>query len=135
MVGQIERDMQDQNLDAAVHQIHRLGGASVRFVMLYGSQAEEREMPISDIDIAVYYRASAEERFRFRMNVAGSLSSHYDIHIFQDLPLHLRKDVISHGEILYQKDYVETFNIFLQTIREYEDFKPRLDIYYEGLRR
>ncbi len=38
-------------------------------------------------------------------------------------------------DVLYQKDYVETFNIFLQTIREYEDFKPRLGIYYEGLRR
>ena len=134
MVGQIGRDMQGQNLDDVVDRIRHLGGANIRFVMLYGSHAEEREMPISDIDIAVYYWASAEGRFQFRMNIAGSLSSRYDVHIFQDLPLHVRKDVISHGEILYQKDYVETFNIFLQTIREYEDFKPRLDIYYEGLR-
>lgn len=63
------------------------------------------------------------------------LDAAYDIHIFQDLPLHVRKDVTSHGVVLYHKDYVETFNVFLRTIREYEDFKPRLDLCHEGLRR
>jgi predicted nucleotidyltransferase len=126
--------MHRQDLDAVVDHICRIGGDGVRFVILYGSRVEERQTPLSDIDIAVYYHAPAEERFQFRMKASGSLGDAYDIHVFQDLPLHVRKDIISHGDVLYQKDYVETFNIFLQTIREYEDFKPRLDIYYEGLR-
>jgi hypothetical protein len=67
------------------------------------------------------------------MKVLGRCSNIFDIQSFQDLPLYIQKDIISNGRILYYRDYLETFNVFMKTIREFGDFKPRLDIYYTGL--
>ena len=62
-----------------------------------------------------------------------SVSNEFDIHIFQDLPLYVQKDIISTGKMIYSVDYRETFDIFMKTIRVFEDFKPRLEVYYSGL--
>ena len=67
------------------------------------------------------------------MEVLGSVNDKFDIQTFQDLPLYIRKEIISHGEVLYQKSHSEIFDIFIKTIKSFGDFKPRLDIYYSGL--
>lgn len=42
-------------IDRAVQKITTLGGPKARFIILYGSAAEERLKEDSDIDISVYY--------------------------------------------------------------------------------
>ncbi|HLB71700.1 MAG TPA: hypothetical protein VJJ51_11710 [Candidatus Methanoperedens sp.] len=37
------------------------------------------------------------------------------------------------GKVIYYRDYKDIFNIFMKTIREFEDFKPRLELYYSSL--
>ncbi len=46
------------------------------------------------------------------------------------MPLYIQNEIVSSGEVLYFSDYTEIFNTFMKTIREFEDFKPRLELYY-----
>ena len=122
-----------ENVSSIVNLIKKIGGEKIKFVILYGSTVEGKQTPLSDVDIAVYYEGTKEERFKFRMEVLGSANDKFDIQTFQDLPLYIRKEIISHGKILYQKSYSEIFDVFIKTIKSFGDFKPRLDIYYSVL--
>ena len=122
-----------EDVHSAVNKIKKIGGKKIKFIILYGSIVEGNQTPLSDIDLSVYYEGTKEERFKFRMEALGNVNDKFDIQIFQDLPLYIRKEIISHGEILYQKNYSEIFDIFIKTIKSFGDFKPRLDIYYSGL--
>ena len=122
-----------EDIRSVIDQIKKIGGKQIKFIILYGSFVEGNQTPLSDIDIAVYYEGSKEKRFRFRKQILGRVNDKFDIQTFQDLPLYIRKEVISHGKVIYQKNYSEILDIFLCTIREFGDFKPRLDIYYAGL--
>ena len=122
-----------EDVYSVVNQIKKIGREKIKFIILYGSVVECNQTPLSDIDLAVYYEGSKEERFKFRIEILGNVNDKFDIQTFQDLPLYIRKEIISHGEILYQKNYSEIFDIFIKTIKSFGDFKPRLDIYYSGL--
>lgn len=122
-----------EEVQSVVNKIKKIGGKKIKFIILYGSIVEGNQTPLSDIDLSVYYEGTKEERFKFRMEALGNVNDKFDIQIFQDLPLYIRKEVISHGKILYQKNYSEIFDIFIKTIKSFGDFKPRLDIYYSGL--
>ncbi len=108
-------------------------GKRIEFVSLYGSTAERRQSNLSDIDIAVYYKGDKKERFRFRLKSLGRLENKFDVQIFQDIPLYIKKDIISKGKVLYYKKYETLFDIYLKTVREYEDFKKYLNLYYSCL--
>jgi len=120
-------------LSDVIRKIKEIGGDRVKFIILYGSAAKDKFTNLSDIDIAVFYNDDTEERFKFRMKVLGRINSRYDVQTYQDLPLYIQKEIISTGEVLYFKEYKEIFNTFMKTIREFEDFKPRLDLYYASM--
>ncbi len=109
------------------------GWEKVKFIILYGSVTNDRFTSLSDIDLAVFYDGNKDERFNFRVHILGRVGDGFDIQTFQDLPVYIKMEIISHGQILYYRDYSEVFDIFMQTIKDYRDFKPRLDIYYAGL--
>ena len=121
------------NVNSAVEIIKRIGGEKIGFIIQYGSTVTGEQTPLSDIDIAVYYQGTKKQRFDFIITVLGSVDDQFDIHIFQDLPLYIQQEVISKGKLLYQRDFETTFDIFMRTIQRFSDFKPLLDIYYEGL--
>lgn len=101
----------------------------IKFIILFGSVAEGRETPLSDIDIAVYYEGNEDERFRFRITASGNLPDKVDLQIFQDLPLTVQKEVIA-GKILFYQDYQFLFDQALKIVREYEFFERHRKQYY-----
>ena len=112
-----------------------LGKKKVRFIVLFGSYASGKQTPLSDIDIAVYYDGNKEERFKFRIKASGSLPDKVDLHVFQDLPVLIQKEVLS-GKILYYKDYQFTFNEYMKVIKEFNLFEKYYNEYYqEALKR
>jgi hypothetical protein len=123
----------DLGISAVAKKIKTIGGDKVRFIILYGSKAREEMTELSDIDLAVYYDGDKKERFDFRVKVLGRVGDEFDIQTFQDLPLYIRKDIASSGKVIDYKGYMEIFSIFMRTIRDFEHFKPRLDMYYSGL--
>mgnify|MGYP006289094081 CR=1 FL=1 len=124
---------EDNNIKSIVKTIKKIGGKKIGFIIQYGSTVTGEQTPLSDIDIAVYYHGTEKQRFEFIITVLGSVDDQFDIHIFQDLPLYIQQEVISKGKLLYQRDFETTFDIFMRTIQRFSDFKPLLDIYYEGL--
>jgi len=118
----------------AVERIRRLDSeGKVQFITLYGSLVKSREGKLSDIDIAIYCDADARERFSFRVRVQGRLGDRFDVHIFQDLPTYVKKEIVSGGKVLFYKDYDFLFNTYLEALREYADFEKYLNTYYSYL--
>ena len=105
----------------------------IKFIVLYGSAAKGKSSNLSDIDIAVFYSGDKKERFQFRVKILGRISNKFDIQTYQDLPLYIQNEILSSGEVLYYSDYTEIFNTFMKTIREFDDFKPRLELYYSSM--
>lgn len=103
----------------------------VKFIMLYGSAAAGKEAKFSDVDICLYYLADkAEDMSRFRLKLLSELGEGFDVHIFQQLPLYVRRDVLK-GKIVYgDRRFVS--DVAYGTIKEYEAFKPR---YYDYIYR
>ncbi|WP_292489755.1 nucleotidyltransferase domain-containing protein [Methanoculleus sp. 10] len=102
------------------------GFEKVRFVILYGSVAEERAKAGSDIDLCIYYDADREEAARFRFAALSELcDDRYDIQIFAHLPLYVRTEVLR-GKVIYCPDEQFLYDVAYRTIREFDDFKHRL---------
>lgn len=123
----------NQTIQSVVDKIKKIGGKRVWFIMQYGSTVTDDQTPISDVDVAIYYNGSKEQRFEFNITILGIICDTFDIQIFQDLPIYIQKEIISKGKILYNQNYFDTFDVFLKTIQNFSDFKPFLDIYYDGL--
>lgn len=104
----------------------------IAFIVLFGSQAQGKAHEHSDIDLAVFYHGTKKERFTFRVQALGELQEPLDLHIFQDLPLAVRKEVLG-GKVLYSRDFTVTFTVFLNTIKEYNSFEKYLQYYYNAL--
>ena len=100
----------------------------VKFVYLFGSMAEGRQTPMSDYDFAIYYEGKSDERFKFRLKMPGN--EKFDVHIFQDLPLYIRINVLK-GKLLYTKDEGFVYETAYQTIKEFNDYKKYYYDYIE----
>ena len=75
----------------------------VKFVILFGSQADGKAGPMSDFDFAVYYDGNDRERFDFRKSILGDVLDKFDVQVLQDLPLYVQKEVLK-GKLIYTKD-------------------------------
>jgi len=111
------------------------GFDKVRFIILYGSVAKDKQNDLSDIDFCVYYDGSKRDAYKFRMKLLGNLSNKFDVHIFNSLPLYIRKEILA-GKVLYYKDMKFLYNIAYSTIKEFDDFKKHYYSYigYDGKR-
>jgi uncharacterized protein len=101
---------------------------SVNFIILYGSVSRKKQTALSDIDVCISFDLNPKERIKVRMQLLGNLPENFDLQIFEDLPLYIKKEIFK-GEILYCKNKKKMFQTSLEIIREYEDFKPIYEYY------
>ncbi len=130
---QESKEALEQSISEVIKKIKDIGGERIKFIVLYGSAVKGKLTILSDIDLAVFYDGDKKERFEFRIKILGRIRNEFDIQTFQDLPLYIQKDIISTGKVICFRDYRETFEIFMKTIKEFETFKPRLELYYSSL--
>ena len=120
----------DKNVNLFMKELKKIPDFhSVSFVILYGSQVENRATPMSDYDFAIYYDGNENKKFRFLVN--ANFDKKFDVKIFQDLPLYIRKDVLK-GKIIYVKDIGFVYDVAYKTIKEFERFKK---YYYDYISR
>ncbi len=101
------------------------GFEKVRFIMLYGSAAEGVSRENSDIDLCIDYDAKTDyERSMFRLKVLSELPAIFDVQIFNQLPLYVKKEVLK-GKVVFCRDEEYLYETALLTIKEFEDFKYR----------
>lgn len=105
----------------------------IRFIFLFGSVAEHKNTPLSDIDIAIYYDGSPTQRFNFRKKMLGSLPDKVDVQIFQDLPLIVQQEVIK-GKAIYSDDTEFMISECIKVVREFSSFEKYYNIYIDALK-
>ena len=120
-----------ENIRFVVDDIKKLGGKKIKLIILYGSFAEGKQTPLSDIDLAVYYDGAKEERFKFRMKILGNVNDKFDIQTFQDLPLYVKKEVLK-GKVMYCKESRFIYELERRASKEFDDFKHRFYDYIKG---
>jgi predicted nucleotidyltransferase len=114
------------SMTAELDRIKNIAGfEKVKFIFLFGSAAAERLRTDSDIDLCIFYDGELEEAARFRFKVLSELvEDRYDVHIYQQLPLYVRVEVLK-GELIYCVDTAFVYDVAVETIKDFESFKHR----------
>ncbi len=73
-------------------------------IILYGSAAENKLTPQSDIDLAVKFsKINLTEATLFRKRIAGNSNTKVDIQVYNFLPGKVKKEIDAKGKVLYAK--------------------------------
>ena len=121
---------QDEVIDTVFSAVEEAGISrdEVVFVYLFGSfGTDEYVEDISDIDICISF--DNENPVETGIKVDGRLPKRFDLSVFQDLPLYIRKNVLD-GELLYSRSKDEVYDTAFKTLREFESFEP---VYREAI--
>jgi predicted nucleotidyltransferase len=100
-------------------------------VILFGSAARGEQTPTSDVDVCLVlqpckYPPLALSRKKLAYLKLGNL----DVHVFQQLPLYIRRRVLKEGKVLFERDTDALYELAFRTAQAFEDFKP---VYYTYL--
>ncbi len=118
----------DELVKTNVERLKSLDGfEKVRFIILYGSAAEGATRESSDIDLCIDYGAEDYESSKFRLRVLSELPDFFDVQIFTQLPVYVRKEVLK-GKVIFCRDEDYLYEVAIATIKEFDDFKYR---YYD----
>jgi len=93
----------------------------VEGVLLFGSAAKGELTTRSDIDIALVRPSTRSVIFR----VFERVGSKYDTKIFEDLPLHIKMDIIKNHQVIIG-DEVELSYYFYRYRKEWNDMEHRV---------
>lgn len=101
--------------------------------ILFGSFPQEG---FSDIDVCiVLYPGKYENLYvsEKKLELMMALED-FDVQIFQQLPLYIRIRVLK-GTVIFCRDKKMLYEVAIQTIKEFEDYKKIYDEYLRGVAR
>lgn len=118
----------------------------VMLAYVYGSVAEGCPLPTSDVDIALVWMPDNEqtpyERMNAELDLAGEIEAqtglqNVDVRSINDAPLKVRGQVLTEGQLLYERDEDLRVEYEVYTRNRYFDFLPVLEMmrkaYFERL--
>ena len=88
--------------------------------LLFGSWARNGQMPLSDIDIAVFLKDPTPGD---EADVGSMYSNEVDLVLFHRLPLYNQFEVLREGVELFMKDREVFDEIVYKTIRDYHEME------------
>ena len=96
-------------------------------VMLYGSHLTDDNTVRSDIDVCIVVpNYNLYEIYRFVMSKLKNHINDYDIRFFEELPLHIKGEIIENGKVIIAADEPALYEYFFPFRKEWEDQKFRL---------
>ena len=105
---------------------------AVLAVMLFGSEARGEATSASDVDICLVLQPRAAERkAEKRLEYLGEFD--LDLHVFQALPLPIRRRVLKEGRILLTKDEDALYDLALRTAKAFDDFRHIYEAFLEAI--
>ncbi len=108
--------------------------SSVLAVLMFGSAARGEPGPTSDVDICLVLqpersRGTAMSERRLEYLAEFDL----DVHVFQQLPLQVRRRVLREGCVLLSKDDDALYRLASHTAQVFEDFRPAYQRYLDAV--
>lgn len=107
----------------------------IETIYLFGSVAQTRTQPMSDIDIGVVF-SQAPERIKDRLTMYKKLyklfskffpiDKEIDVVFLQFTPLDVQISAIQTGQILYQRNKAKRYIYEEHILKQYLDFQPHL---------
>ena len=107
-------------------------------VLLFGSRARGEATQSSDVDLCVVLdpaRADAGTAASVKLTYLEATPDAFDIHVYQSLPIYVRKRVLAEGRVVYCRDEDALYALARRTIAELEDFRPRYQCYLDEVAR
>jgi hypothetical protein len=112
----------------------------VSMAYLFGSQAQGRAHPLSDVDVGVLLadQLTPAEQSRARLRLVGELMAllrrdDVDLVILNQAPLLLRHRVLRDGRLLFARDDRERIRFAAETYRRYLDCRHMYDVLDEAM--
>jgi len=95
-------------------------------VFLFGSIVREEETHLSDIDLCLVLAPKPipfepTESSHKRLDYLKDFT--FDIQIFQQLPIYVRRRILKEGRILFVRDEALLYELAFKTAQAFEDFK------------
>lgn len=97
-------------------------------VILYGSVIESNKY--RDIDLALVKKPNSPPK---SLKYILKFPEKFVVNFLSDMPIIIAKEAIK-GEILFNKDYSQLFDIFIEIINEWESFRPYYELYLESIK-
>lgn len=101
----------------------------ILFAYLFGGLARGKPLPLSDVDIAVYFRETVNSTEK-KLEILGTLTDlletdEIDLVILNEAPLTLRMKVLENKRIIVENDPFLRHEYESLTMREYFDFSTK----------
>lgn len=100
----------------------------IESIILFGSQLKKNKKE-SDIDICII--TSKLLNLQKKLKIISLLPEKYDISFYEDLPVHIRKEALSKGKILFTKNYYRILEFMKINDLEYITYKEFLNDYHK----
>jgi len=84
----------------------------------------------NDIDLAIVRKPNSDPK---SLKYLLQLPEKFDAHFLTDMPIIIAKEAIK-GNILFNKDYSQLFDIYIRIIKEWESFRPYYELYLETVK-
>ncbi|MFN7182337.1 MAG: type VII toxin-antitoxin system MntA family adenylyltransferase antitoxin [Planctomycetota bacterium] len=101
----------------------------VIFAYLFGSYAQNKTFPLSDIDIALYLHKDIEDFYSKKLILLEVinkilLTDEIDLVILNEAPLYLQFEIIKTGKLLFCHDHLKRIKFASKLIMLYLDTEP-----------
>ncbi|MDD3492137.1 MAG: nucleotidyltransferase domain-containing protein [Candidatus Thermoplasmatota archaeon] len=103
-------------------------------VLLFGSQANQKAHPRSDVDLCIVNPDTPtvlNEVFR-RVDVAGK---DYDVYLFEELPLYMQVEVIRNHVVVFSRNIYSLYEYFYPYLKRWKDQEHRNTVTREDVLR
>lgn len=109
----------------------------IQAVYLFGSAAEGRAGPESDLDLAIVPRSPAarERRLEILTDLAGAGFCNVDLVFLDTDDIVLKYEAVRLNRVIYQTDDFDRGETYSIIVRQYLDFLPYLEVQREAYRR
>jgi predicted nucleotidyltransferase len=126
--------MVDETLERLLLKARQDG--DVLAVLLFGSRARGEAAPDSDVDVCLVLQARRYDPLALSLKKLEYLKmGGLDVHVYQQLPLYIRRRVLKEGEVLYVRDEEALYETAFRTARAFEDFKHHYHAYLDEVAR
>lgn len=99
----------------------------IESLILFGSSINKKSD--NDIDLCIF--TSKKLKLNQKLRIISKLNEKHDVSFYDDLPIHIRKEVFSKGKIIFTKNYYRFLELMKINDFDYIKYKSFLEEYHK----